>query len=271
MSEQSLETIRIEKVHFVEKVVRHRERTFKASSLSGHLIHFVIQGEVEQESNGIRQHLKAGDVVWYEPNSIIRGRVLKSPWAFFTVSFESSNLPFIPSDSRVVEVTSQDKAQFDQLHTLWLSRSYRGLEGGLELMSCLYKIVAMCYPNVATPVITSDVSSSWWTIESNYTQHIAEATPSLRTIATEQGITLKKLAEVCRKATGEAPKTRLRTVRMAHVKGFIISSDMTISEIAHKTGYSRVQDLSRACKKFFGMTPIQIRHAESQLKELPKS
>lgn len=38
---------------------------FTASSLPGHLLHYVIEGEVQQQSNGRTYHLKPGSVLWY--------------------------------------------------------------------------------------------------------------------------------------------------------------------------------------------------------------
>lgn len=269
MNSESLNTIRIEQIHFVEKITRRGERTFRASSLSGHLIHFVVGGEVEQESNGIIQRLGSGDVVWYQPNSVVRGKIIKSPWQFYTISFESSNLPLIPAGNRVVTVAEGTEELFENLYGLWKSRAEGGMEGALKLMSCLYEVVAMCYSYEGGSEDSSNMTSSWWEIEAHYSQHISDGAPSLSELARRSGVTVKSLAKMCRNATGEAPRSRLRTVQMAHIKGLLTSTKLTVSEIAYQTGFSRVQDLSRTCKTFFGATPSQLRQGGERLNELP--
>lgn len=264
-----LNTVVIGQIHFVEKVSRKRERTFRSSSLSGHLLHYVVEGEVEQECNGIRQTLTAGDVVWYEPNSIVKGEIKKSPWTFYTVSFDSPNLPFISADHRILNSPPVTGSLFEELLCEWHNRGASGLNGSLLITGCLYRILALCFPSETEYCPAIEFSSAWWEIESAYTQNIDKPPPTVAQLARRKNITLKKLNIICRMATGASPKARLQMVRMAHVKGLLVLSNLTISEVAYHTGYERVQDFSRACKSFFGVTPMEFRNTQQELKELP--
>ena len=264
-----LDTVVIKRIHFVETVTRKRLREFRSSSLSGHLIHYVVEGEVEQECNGIKQTLNAGDMVWYEPNSIVKGVIKSAPWTFYTVGFDSPNLPYLSADRRTVKAPSSAAAAMRKLIRLWTARHQSSTQENLLISSCLYEIVAICFPKADGADLSTKGSSVWWEIESAYTQAIDSPPPSVAELATANQMTTKKLSELCKMTTGQSPKARLQTVRMAHMKGLLLLSDLTISEVAYHVGFQRVQDLSRACKEFFGMTPLEMRRSQQVVDELP--
>ncbi len=56
--------------------------------------------------------------------------------------------------------------------------------------------------------------------------------------------------------------TRLRMERTAHL---LRISDTTLTDIAEKTGYQSQQSLSKAFKKYFGITPSAFRHLNTYL------
>ena len=257
------------RVHFVEKITRGRERTFRSSSLSGHLIHFVVEGEVEQESNGEYQKLTPQHAVWYEPNSMVRGKIMKSPWTFYTVSFDSPNLPYIAQGKRVVKLPMGTQEHFEQLYQMWKSESPMELHKNLQFTSLLYKVIGYCFPNVSEGLLDCALGS-WWDIEMKFVKSMGDGARSISDLAQEAGLTMKALAKICKEASGETPKSRLNIVRMAHVKGLLLSSNHTVSEVADLTGFKRVQDLSRNCKDFFGMTPTELRASDLDFAELPE-
>jgi len=264
-----LDTVLIKRIHFVEQVIRRRKREFRSSSLSGHLIHYIDEGVVEQECNGIKQTLRAGDLVWYEPNSIIKGVIKDVPWSFYTVGFESPNLPFLSAGRRVITPPDSSGSTIKKLFRLWKERHESATQESLQITSCLYEIVALCFPkDEGAELLATKGSSVWWEIEAAYTQSIDSPPPSVAQLAATNQITTKKLSELCKMTTGQSPKARLQTVRMAHMKGLLLLSDLTISEIAYHVGFQRVQDLSRACKEFFGMAPLEMRRSQQTFTEL---
>lgn len=74
--------------------------TFTASSLPGHLLHFVVSGHVRQQCNGRIYELKTGSVLWYHEDEWVQGEVLQAPWQFYTINFIAPHL-LPPSEARL--------------------------------------------------------------------------------------------------------------------------------------------------------------------------
>ena len=265
----SLNTVKITRIHFVQKITRHRKRTFRSSSLTGHLLHFVTEGVAQQESNGIQQILTPGKAIWYDHNSMVRGEITQPPWTFFTVSFECPNLPAIPADQKVLDVPDEVGTLFQELLQRWESENAIAVTDNLHITSLLYRIISLSYPQHQAEVTPKSTLSDWWEIESAYSRRLNKPPPTLKQLSQRYAISSQKISAICRESTGTAPMKRLKTVRLSHARGLLLTSELSISQIAWQTGYPRVQDLSRACKQFFGLTPSKIRLQHEEGKELP--
>ena len=269
-STTSLNTVKITSIHFVKKITRHRQRTFRSSSLAGHLLHFVTDGVAQQESNGIQQMLTPGKAIWYDHNSMVRGEITQPPWTFYTVSFECPNLPAIPADQKVLAVPDEVGSLFQELLQHWESEKAISVTKNLHITSLLYRIISLCYPQHQAEVTPKSTLSDWWEIESAYSRNLTEPPPTLVQLTQRYAISAQKINSLCQESTGTAPMKRLKTVRLSHARGLLLTSELSISQIAWQTGYPRVQDLSRACKQFFGLTPSEIRLQQEDTKELPE-
>ena len=58
--------------------------------------------------------------------------------------------------------------------------------------------------------------------------------------------------------TGKKPIDLLKSYRMKKAKDLLSTSDLTISEIAYKVGFSLPNSFSRAFKKEYGVTPTSF-------------
>jgi len=97
----------IHDVMLIDQLDRQHAGPFKSESLPGHLIHVVTRGEVEQRSGGITQHFGAGDAIWYYENEPVEGRILQTPWTFYTVNFRAPMLSSPPLDQRVRQAANE--------------------------------------------------------------------------------------------------------------------------------------------------------------------
>ena len=52
---------------------------------------------------------------------------------------------------------------------------------------------------------------------------------------------------------------RIKELRLSYARGLVQHSELSISEIAYRTGYSRVQELSRDYHERFKVTPREER------------
>ena len=268
-STPSLNTVKVTRIHLVQKITRHRKRTFRSSSLSGHLLHFVTEGVAQQESNGIQQILTPGKAIWYDHNSLVRGKITQPPWTFFTVSFECPNLPAIQANQKVLDVPAEVGPLFQELLERWTAENAISVTDNLHITSLLYRIISLCYPQHQPSSTPKSTLSDWWQIESSYSRNLSEPPPTLKQLTQRYSISPQKINTLCQESTGTAPMKRLKTVRLSHARGLLLTSELSISNIAWQTGYPRVQDLSRACKQFFGLTPSEIRQQQEECNELP--
>jgi transcriptional regulator GlxA family with amidase domain len=54
---------------------------------------------------------------------------------------------------------------------------------------------------------------------------------------------------------------RVKELRMSYARGLVLYSQMSMTEIALRVGYGRVQELSRDYHRRFGRTPREDRRA----------
>ncbi|NWK57484.1 AraC family transcriptional regulator [Verrucomicrobiaceae bacterium N1E253] len=261
---RSLDIPSIPRVYFVAKIVRTEALRFRSSSLSGHLIHFITEGEVEQEVGGVRQVLSVGQAVWYPANVLVRGQVTQGPWSFITVNFECPELPAVLPDQRVVDVVPAALDLADSLLHDWNTLSLDNIANQARIGARVLELIAQAYPSTKqSQAFTGDVSL-WWQIERDYSRAVDAPLPKLCELSKRYHVTGKQLSQVCRQATGLPPGRRLRAIRMSHVRGLLVSSNLSVSEIAYQTGYRRVQDLSRDCDLVFGCSPTMLRNQFAQ-------
>ncbi|WP_227021611.1 AraC family transcriptional regulator [Oceaniferula marina] len=268
-------TIRISAVHFVGKITRKQQRSFRSSSLPGFVVHLTVDGTVQQNCNGISQNLSPGNIVWYNEHDLIRGEITSSPWTFYTVNFESPDLPLIHANQRMAEAPKEILPLFVQLLEEWNHRSDSGLSGRLNIASLLHQIIALTYPsaNSVSTSTSNNTPSGWWKIEADYSHALHRPPPKLTELARKYGISVKRINQLSHDATGLPPMQRLKMVRLSYVRGQLFTSNLTVSEIAFQSGYSRVQDLTRDYKAYFGAPPSETRKQtqEKISKELPDS
>ena len=81
----------------------------------------------------------------------------------------------------------------------------------------------------------------------------------LEKIATVAGMSKRTVIRACQAATGMTPAQRLRELRFAYATSLIQHTDLPITEIALRVGFSRVQEFSRCYHKRTGLTPLQSR------------
>ena len=270
----------IERVHLVAKITRNKTRSFRATNLSGYTIHLTTEGSVELKANGIKLTNSKNEIVWYPPNAKSLGKITQSPWTFYTVCFECKNLPEIPASFRSLNAPPEILPLFEQLLELWNRQAIlpAGTRDHLHMTSLLYQIISISYPdtpsqegNEDSPPCSSDHGNNWWHIESQYSQSLQEPRMTLKALAKQHDLSVKKFTSLCRSSTGMPPMKRLKQIRISYARNLLLSSSLTISEVAYHSGYQRVQDFSRDYKSFFGCTPSEGRkntdtHATEELR-----
>lgn len=82
---------------------------------------------------------------------------------------------------------------------------------------------------------------------------------SLLDLSTELGVPLTTMQRMFKEKFGTSPKRYQFECRMRHVRDLLESSDMTMKEIAYRTGFQNQYYFSNAVKKEYKLSPGQLR------------
>lgn len=247
-------------VNLVDRIERNRTVSFKAVSLPGHLIQFVLSGEVEQVAGGLRERFRAGDTVWYHENEPVEGRVIRAPWRFITVSFDAPTLTPPPARDRVRKASARTGALFKRLLKTWNEDSLSPVRRHLAVHSLLNGILVDLLPDQEGQQQADESTKLWWTIE-NHLRHDLSRPITLAFLKQYTHLSLRSIIRSCKIATGLSPMKRIKKIRLSYARGLVQFSDMNMSEIAYRIGCGRVQEFSRDYKKEYNRTPTEDREA----------
>lgn len=249
----------IESIRLVERFARRQPGfTFTATSLPGHLIHLVVEGEVEQVCNGRRQHLVPGAVVWYHEDEWVEGRVLRAPWVYYSVNFAAPTLSPPDFAQRLVPDRAPLEKIFAALHAAWCRPP--SWQRDCLCQAHLLALIAGLNAHDANRPPATPAGKLWWEVESWARQHIDRAL-TLDELCAQSGRSPNTLARACRDAVGLAPMKRLKQIRLSLARGLVLYSDLNMTEIAWRVGYGRVHEFSRDYRKAYGRPPTAERGA----------
>ena len=243
----------IEGIRLVERFERRSaDFTFTATSLPGHLIHLIVAGEVEQTSNGRRQRLAPGTLVWYHEDEWVEGRVLRAPWVWYAVNFSAPTLSPPDFARRLLPDQAALEPAFAALHAAW--RQPPSWRRDVLCQSHLLALLAGLETNRDDRPSATPAGRLWWEVETWARQHIERA-PTLAELCAQFHRSPNTLARACREAVGLAPMKRLKQIRLSLARGLVLYSDLNMTEIALRVGYHRVHEFSRDYRKPHGRPP----------------
>jgi len=234
--------------------------SFTATSLPGHLLHFVLKGRVSQRCNGRSYELEPGRVLWYHEDEWVEGEVLEAPWEFYSINFIAPTLA-PPSDAARLFTPDTPQAEhfFATAIEAWhdnklspMARSFRVHAALLGLLEILVGIE----PTAQAPAAPG--SALWWEIETRVRQNL-EQPLDLRQLEQWSHCSSATIARASQAAVGESPMRRIKHIRLSFAQGLVLRSQLTFSEIASRIGYPRVHEFSRDYKRYFGVTPTEER------------
>lgn len=251
----------IDSIRLVEQFERAKPGfTYQATSLPGHLIHLVLQGEVEQTCNGRRQHLTPGTVVWYHEDEWVEGRVLTAPWVYCSVNFSAPTLPPPDFNARLEMNRADLEPVFASLLAAW--QQAPSARRDLQCQARLLDLLAALHPQTQTGAGTTPAGRLWWEVETWARQNIARQL-TLTELCTQFHRSPNTLARACLDAVGLPPMKRLKQIRLSLARGLVHYSELNMTEIALRVGYARVHEFSRDYRKAHGLPPTADRTAHA--------
>jgi AraC-like DNA-binding protein len=261
----------IQCVWLVDQLTRDEVLPFRASSGPGHTIHVVTRGQVEQRVNGVRQIFGPGSTVWYYEDEEVEGQILEAPWTFMTIGFAAPTIMPPPSERRVHPASQELIRRAETLLQVWRDAEASPLTRHIRIHALLLDILVEVLPESAHAYRADSATRLWWDIEAKLRADLSQPISMviLQKIARRSQ---QKIIASCRLAVGMAPMKRMKHVRLSYARGLVQSSNLSMSDIAYRVGYSRVQEFSRDFRQQFGLTPTQTREQGPQYREieLPK-
>jgi AraC-like DNA-binding protein len=234
-------------------------RTFTATSLPGHLLHYVMRGRVRQQCNGRFYELCAGSVLWYHEDEWVQGEVLETPWEFYSINFIAPTLPPPPFEARLFHFPRVGMRNlFASMIDAWKSENESSRL--FRLHENLLQILEQLSAQSPQPFAMDDAAKLWWNLETKIRQNIHQPL-SLATLEKWAGCSIATIARSSQNAIGLPPMKRIKQIRLSLARGLVLRSQLTFSEIAVHVGYFRLHEFSRDYKKAYGLSPSEDRKA----------
>jgi AraC-like DNA-binding protein len=249
----------VQNIRLVTRLAFNRQDyKFAATSLPGHLLHYVVSGRVRQQCNGREYELRPSCVMWYHEDEWVTGRLLEPPWVFYSVNFIAPALPPPPDESRLFPRHHRLAPLFHKLWQTWQQTTTSPLRRQATAHARLLDILAALALPDAQPYHLDPRARLWWELETELRQDLARAI-DLPLLVHLSGASAATIARACRHAVGQPPLRRMKQVRLSLARGLVLRSDLAMKEIAARIGYPRVHEFSRDYRKHFGQPPTAER------------
>jgi len=238
---------------------RQRHYEIQATSMPGHLLHYVVSGRVRQQCNGREYELRPGCILWYHEDEWVTGRLLEPPWIFYSINFIAPTLPPPLDEARLFTHQHRLAPLFHKFWQTWQNTALPPLQRHLLVHAHLLDILAgLVVPTVA-PYNFDPRARLWWELETELRRDLTRVV-DLPLLVRLSGVSAASIARACRYAVGQPPLRRIKQVRLSLARGLVTGSDLAMKEIAHRIGYPRIHEFSRDYHRYFGQPPTTQRN-----------
>ncbi len=242
-----------------------------------YLIHLIEGGKGVLEMNNQEYYLEKGDVffipagreAWYEADK-------DSPWSYRWIGFEGidaevccarAGLSFKNPVRRIKCMKAVEfciEGMLKDPHILPENNLYRN--GLLQILfgELIYDYRRQCQEEGEIPPEyksgSAYVEHAAEYIAANYGRHL-----TINELADMIGVNRSYLATNFKKCKGCSPQEYLLNVRVEHAKSLLLKTNIQISEVAAKVGYSDPLSFSKIFKRKTGYSPTQYKEIKSNL------
>jgi AraC-like DNA-binding protein len=246
----------IESIIGVWEFIRPPFFNYLCYSLPGHLLHFVKKGSYTVKINSQKYQVKAGDVIYYYESEEVETIGNETEVTFYSVGFQATKLHPLPKEKRVFPADQEVQKLFHNLFEGFSSENMmtRSFKVYSSLLNILNNIEGL-YADIDNSI--DEKEELWWVLERRIRKNKMFRT-SLEKLCEIAGYSRSTIIRSCRKATGDTPLQRLRTIRMEEAKGLLSFSQLNVSQVAEYLGYPRIHEFSREFSTYFGKPPSTL-------------
>ncbi len=247
----------VEVISGVWKFTKEPGHHTRTASLPGHLLQLVLAGSYAIRTNNREYTVKQGDLIYFYASEDVEWLENTETVVFYSVGFRSAFFTPLPLEHRVFPSNQNIRQSFERLYdsaTLGQESRLRELRMFGALHDILSEIAGM---KIFDKSKTAD-NNAWWDVE-RFIRKRHLFRPTLDELAELCQYSRASTVRLCRKATGQSPVKRIRTIRMEEAKALLAFSSLNITEISKYLCYDRVHEFSREFSACFGMSPREFR------------
>ncbi len=209
---------------------------------------FVVKGKAYIEEEGVRHELAEGDVLCLKPDAIHRG-YKKSECSFYWLHFFAQGYDGIGIYRARVRDFSAAVVLFKQLNHL------ASLQTANALIECEIAAFLLQFTQ------NGPVKSKLFTDVAEYIRINAESAESVAKIARRFGYNADYLSKLFAANSGLSLKKYIDKTRLDAVCSLLLSTTLTVKEIADRCGFESDNALLKFFKYHKKKTPAQYRNA----------
>lgn len=243
----------------------------------GYEVYFQMSGERYLFSDDICHILKKGDLVILTPFVLhyMESREIKN-YERYVINFKPSHFEFMLSNEQIKAlfdgfgntVIHLDDDMFDRVRTCFeqiylLSSCPRGMYGDIrkrlayaEIVKLMMNLrsIALSAGKVDSGIVQKEIITAIHYINSRYSEPI-----DLDETARMVHMSKYYFCRLFHKVTGVTFLTYLYNVRLSKAHRLLTETDLSLAEIAQKTGFTSVAHMSGAFKKAYEISPRNFR------------
>lgn len=237
--------------------------TTKRNQIDSYLIAFVLSGEGNLSYNGIEHHLCEGQGLFidcHKPNLFRCNK--KNPWSVLWIHFNGVSASYYYELFRSVYGTVFLPHSLSELkklvYEIMANNAHKSVNTEIINAKLITDIltIMIAEPNVIGPVdnYSAQMKSVMEYIDSHFTENI-----NLDEISTAFYINKYYLTREFKKTYGETIFRHIISRRINYAKELLASTDKSIEEIAHQSGFNDQSNFSRQFKKCEGISALTFR------------
>lgn len=209
---------------------------------------FVTKGEVYINENGTEYHLKPDEILILQPNLRHFGYKVSTSTEFFWLHWYGG--PNMDSNikHRKIENPYIISLYFRQLLEALVTHKTP------ECMNYLTRLILIeLYSNSKQPIVnhTAEKVAAW--IEANCHTSITE-----KQIASQFGYNSDYLNRLFKSSFSKTMKQYINEKRLEYIKGLMLRSDLSLKEIAHRSGFTEYKYFLKFFKYHEKVTPTEF-------------
>lgn len=233
-------------------------------AISQYQLLYGVDGKADNIMNGVKYPLGKGDIYIIRPGAVRALQPSKhDPYVGITISFHfgrsKSPIEFMFEDD-YMKGSDPDGSLLGKLIPLIQAIQQHTLTSNMLAQGLLLQIlhdVANHNPVDGTAKQTAKINAKMVKI-CNYIKENYSTTIRLDTLSEMTGLSRNYIIRQFRKCYGMTPSDYLATIRIEKAKQLALETDLSISEIANRVGYTELHSFSRMFKKRMGISLSQF-------------